>query len=229
MKKTFNLREIFWSSFSKVKQKLLFFIGFTLFIIFVSLFVTLPLNIYSESIKDTNLFGYTIIILISFLLSFLISAIISPGIVTISLKASRGESVSFNDFLGKTKYVVRIMVANVIYFILITIGFLLLIVPGLFVLIRLQFIPYLIVDKNMGAIEAIKESYQITKGNTLKLFVLNLIVVPALVILGFLLLVVGVLFAIPMVYLMYAMVYDKLQQLYFDKKLINKTNPNTVN
>ncbi len=211
MNKTFSLREIFWNAFLKTKENLLFFMGFALIIIFVSLFFTMPLDFYAESIKEANPFGHSIITLISFVLSMVVGAALAPGIVTISLKASRGENPSLKDFLNKTQYITRIILASAIYFVLIIIGFILLIIPGFFVLIRLQFTHYLIVDKNMGAIEAIKKSYEITKGNTLKLFALNLIVVPALVVLGFLLLVIGTLAVIPMVYIMYAMVYDKLQ------------------
>jgi uncharacterized membrane protein len=47
-------------------------------------------------------------------------------------------------------------------------GFILLIIPGIILSIRLGFFDYLIVDKNSRIVESLKKSWEITKGQYLE-------------------------------------------------------------
>lgn len=49
-------------------------------------------------------------------------------------------------------------------------GLILLLIPGIMIFLRSLFMPYFIVDKNMGPIEAIKASWALTKGKYGQLF-----------------------------------------------------------
>jgi len=69
-------------------------------------------------------------------------------------------------------------------------------VPGIILALAFIFSSYLIVDKGKGPIEAMKESWRITKGHWWKLFLLVLAII-GLNILGFILLLVGLLVTIP--------------------------------
>jgi len=53
-------------------------------------------------------------------------------------------------------------------------GFILLIIPGIFFLCRLAFVPYLVVDHKTGAFGAIKGSWKMTKGHFWRIFLLGL-------------------------------------------------------
>lgn len=89
-------------------------------------------------------------------------------------------------------------------------GFILLIVPGIIIVLMFQMYAYLVVDKGLGPIAALKRSRVITKGSRWRLFVLGFLIV--LVNLGGLLcLVVGLLVTIPLTAIASARVYDLLE------------------
>jgi uncharacterized membrane protein len=88
-------------------------------------------------------------------------------------------------------------------------GFILLIIPGIFFALRLQFTCYLIVDKNLGPVEAVKTSWKITKGNAWNLFFLG-ILLGLINILGLLCLIVGLFVTVPLTMLATTFVYRKL-------------------
>ncbi len=75
-------------------------------------------------------------------------------------------------------------------------GLILLIVPGIIVGLALSFALYVVIDKDLGPVEAFKESMRLTKGNRLKLLYLALALC-GLNILGALALLVGLAVTIP--------------------------------
>jgi uncharacterized membrane protein len=85
----------------------------------------------------------------------------------------------------------------------------LLVVPGFYLALRLQFGAAVIVEENAGVIGALKRSWDITKGCTLQLFVVMLIQL-AVVIVGAVALGIGVFVAIPLCMLIYCAVYKRL-------------------
>lgn len=94
--------------------------------------------------------------------------------------------------------------------IIVIVGFILLIVPGVIASVALLFAPYLIVDRKMWPIEAMKESARITRGHRWKLLGLVL-VIAGLNILGVLALFVGLLVTIPVSMLALVHVYRTLE------------------
>ena len=62
--------------------------------------------------------------------------------------------------------------------ILIALGLLLIIIPGIVLLCRLAFLPYLVVDRKMAAVRAFKESWHTTKVYAWKVFFILLLVIP---------------------------------------------------
>jgi len=102
--------------------------------------------------------------------------VISYGTKYIFLKAMRDEEVDlltlFEGF--KEKYF-KIILANLIVISVTIIGFILFIIPGIIILCRLLFVPYLVMDKNMDPIQAIERSWQVTKGHGWKIFFMGII------------------------------------------------------
>jgi uncharacterized membrane protein len=86
---------------------------------------------------------------------------------------------------------------------------LLLIIPGIFFGIRLKYATYLVIDKNLGPLEAIKGSWKITRGNVWNLFFLS-ILLGLINLLGLLCLVIGLFITVPLSMLATAFVYRKL-------------------
>jgi len=95
--------------------------------------------------------------------------------------------------------------------IVVAIGFILLIIPGIIAAIALMFTPYLIVDRKLGPIEAMKESARMTKGHRWRLFLFG-IVLGLLNIAGALALLVGLFVSIPVSALALVHVYRALEK-----------------
>ncbi|HKL33491.1 MAG TPA: hypothetical protein VJ919_13200 [Tangfeifania sp.] len=97
--------------------------------------------------------------------------VINYGEKFLFLKGMRGEDADlkylFDGF--KNKYL-QIVLANLIVWALMIIGFILLIVPGIIVACRLAFVPYLVMDKNLEAMQAVEKSWHMTKGHGWKVF-----------------------------------------------------------
>jgi len=162
-------------------------------------------NSFSDSLKKESFFA-------SFLLnviSSVISIIFGLGLIKISLKLCDGEEARFSDLVSQYKLFFRYLFASFLYGLITLLGFVLLIVPGIILLIRLGFFDYLIVDKNSTIIESLKRSWEITRGNTWNLFLLYFLF--ALInILGVLALIFGLFWSIPTTMVAEAFVYRKL-------------------
>ena len=91
-------------------------------------------------------------------------------------------------------------------FAIITFGLVLLIVPGIIFACKLAFTPYLVVDRKMEVIEAVKESWRMTGGHAWKVFFIGLLAIP-IFILGLICLVVGVIISIMWITLAFASLY----------------------
>lgn len=138
------------------------------------------------------------------LAGFLLELIIGIGLVQIALKVSRGQQAELKEIFGGTKYLVNYFLGSLMYFVIVAFGFLLLVVPGFIWMIKYGVFQYLIIDKNLSPLEALKESGRITNGYKKKLFLLGLAMI-LISIIGVSLLGVGLLVAIPVILL--SMVY----------------------
>jgi hypothetical protein len=154
----------------------------------------------------------------SFLISFLLtiigvafSAIFSLGLIKISLKICDEEKPKFSDLFSQYRLFFRYFFASVLEGLITLFGFILLIIPGIILSIRLGFFDYLIVDKNSRIIESLKKSWEITRGNTWNLFLFYLLL-GLINVLGFLALIVGLFWSIPTTMLANAFVYRKLSE-----------------
>ena len=72
---------------------------------------------------------------------------------------------------------------------------LILIFPGIFLACKFAFVPFLVVDRKLDAIEAIKTSWNMTSGYAMDIFVIYLLSIP-IVIAGFICLGVGIIPAV---------------------------------
>lgn len=145
------------------------------------------------------------------LISMLVAAPLSLGFSIYSLNLFRNGSANYNNVfdgfnsLGKALGVYFLMV------ILIIIGIILLIVPGIILALGLSMVYYVMIDKpELGVVDTLKESWRIMKGNKTKLLGLSLRFIPW-AILGILCLVVGIIFVLPWMQLSYASFYEKIK------------------
>ena len=118
------------------------------------------------------------------------------GSIHLVLKAhDNAESVRFGDLWAPHPFW-KFVGGSILVGIIVIIGFILLIVPGIIWALRYLFVPYLIMERKLAPFEALKESARITYGHKWQLLGLLCLIV-LINILGAILLLVGLLVSIP--------------------------------
>jgi phage FluMu protein Com len=128
------------------------------------------------------------------------------GLNIVYLKIARGQQASIGDVFSGGKYYVNMLVTALIFSLMVHIGFLLLIIPGIILTLMFQQYYFLIIDRNMGVVESLQMSKVITTGNKWTLFLIGLvcfgIAVSTIITCGL-----GMLVAAPYFVLLYAVIY----------------------
>ncbi len=200
MKQKFSKKVAIKFGFNLVKKNIIFFVILYVIIILISgFFSSLRAVTIENSTGASLLFG---------LLEFIANLVISMGVINIGLKLVDGEKAKYKD-LFYYKPILNYFLASIAQGFIVIAGFILLIIPGVIFAVRLQYINYLIVDKNAGPIEAIKKSWNITRGSTWNLFFLGILLF-LINILGVLCLLVGLFVTVPLSLLANTFVYRKL-------------------
>jgi uncharacterized membrane protein len=126
------------------------------------------------------------------MLYFVLASIIAMGWITISLEVVDGRTVEVSDVWKHIDKLGPYILAAVLFGVMFTIGLVLLIIPGILVAVTFAFYGFCILDRNLGAIEGLKRSAEITRGYRGQLFLFGLALI-GLNLLGLLLLIIGVL------------------------------------
>ena len=148
--------------------------------------------------------------LVASLISFAGSSFLLLGLIRVALNFSSGGPAAVADLFGQGSKLPRMLGAMLLFYLMVAVGLVLLIVPGIYLALRFGFFQYAIVDRNLGVIDSLKYSANLTKNNGLNLF--GLFVMIFLVTLaGILALVVGLIFAIPVATLALPLAYRYLQ------------------
>ena len=91
------------------------------------------------------------------LLFWAISLLATVGVQRAALRATLGGTPSFADMLT-TRYLLRYVLFTLVYVVLVVVGMVMCIVPGLLILFFLQLGPYAVLDTGAGVREAIRRS-----------------------------------------------------------------------
>ena len=181
-------------------QSILFIIAAYLFIMGLNLgLLRICLNMVNNNEVDFPMLFSSFHILIPYVLaSFLYLAALllaaSPGLLLlITLVSVDLENPS--SFLGSMPSILSIII---------------MIVPAMYLSVRLQFYEYFLIDEECGVIDAIKKSADISKGYVLELFilgaVLSLIILISIIPMGL-----GLIFSIPLSTVATSYIYLKLK------------------
>jgi hypothetical protein len=101
---------------------------------------------------------------------FLLTPIFAARLLRMSLTAVRGGTPAVGDlFRGETRYG-AMLALMLLQGLLIGLGYLLFIVPGVILAIGLYFSAFLVVDQRMGAVDAMKASWELTRGRKGEVF-----------------------------------------------------------
>jgi len=164
-------------------------------------------------IKDSSFEWYMVpLILFGMLYGLFVAGPISYGADWVFLKAVRGERVEIKDMFSVfQRNYWNAVVANVVVAVIVGMGIVMLIVPGIIFACRLAFVPYLVVDKQMDVMEALKVSWNMTRGYGGQIFLMGLMAF-FIAIGGLLLLVVGIFISIMWIKTSFAAMYYAVEQ-----------------
>lgn len=130
--------------------------------------------------------------LFSLVYGLFVVAPLSYGMAFVFLKVIRGEKFNVADMFDcyKSNYL-NIVLASLLTGAIIVAGIIVFIIPGIIFACKLAFVPYLVMDKKLEVIEAVKTSWNMTRGHAWTIFFMALLAIP-IAILGLLMLVVGI-------------------------------------
>ncbi len=114
----------------------------------------------------------------TFLYSVFVMAPVGYGVAFASLKAARGEKPEVADMFEGFKTYWNVVAAGLLVSVIVVVGLVLLIVPGIIFACKLAFVPYLVMDRKMEATEAIRTSWNVTNGRAGIIFLMGLLAIP---------------------------------------------------
>ena len=112
--------------------------------------------------------------------SLAVSVVSSPlyaGFIIVVFMLFKGETVQFGDFFKGFHFFLPLVLASFVTSILVTIGMVLLVLPGIYLMVSYMFVSMLIVDYHMEFWQAMETSRKIVTKNWFSLFVFFLVLV----------------------------------------------------
>ena len=134
------------------------------------------------------------------------------GAANVFLKLRDKAPVEFADVFNIFPRVPVFFVSLIITAAAFILGLILLIIPGIIVLVRLKFTPFLVLDEKIGPINAVQRSWELTRGFTFDLFLYDLLLL-GINLLGFLAFFVGLFASLPVTGIALADMYRFLKDL----------------
>jgi len=197
----FSKSEAIRFGWQTMKSNLGFFIGL---LIVAGLIYIIP-SIISSLLEKKSLMLSLGVSLIGIILGI----IIDLGLIKISLNFCDNLKSKITDLFSQYQLFFKYLFASILCGLIVILGLILLIIPGIYLAIRFQFYGYFIVDKRAGVIESLKRSWRITQGTVWNLFLFGLLLT-GINLLGVLFLIIGLFATVPTTMVAMAFVYRKL-------------------
>ncbi len=148
-------------------------------------------------------------IIVTIVAAAIIQGWLALGFTRMTLDIHAGGKPRLPVLFSQGHYLINYILAGLMVGLGVLAGLLLLIVPGIVLAIRWSMFPYLIVDRGVGPVEAIKASWQMTRGSSWRLL-LFLILIGVLNLLGALFFQVGTIITLPLTTLATVYIYHIL-------------------
>lgn len=131
------------------------------------------------------------------------------GFTKIMLLLIDDRHTKVTDLFNNTHLFLSYFVASFLYGLAVLVGLFLLIIPGIFLAIRLQFYPYFIIDQGDSSLTALQKSFNLSQNLTLELLLFGIAVV-ILNFFGVLLMGIGIVLTYPLTTMATAVIYKGL-------------------
>ena len=178
-----------WETF---KKRPWFFVGSTVVILLASGLI----NTFSSTIDATVGGSAEAPTLVGTVVNLALGTLLGMGATAFYLAAQDNPETVDLSALWHPQPFWKYLGASILFGLAIAVGFVLLIVPGIIVALMFMFTTFIVIDRGLGPIEAMKESRRITYGHKWSLLGFTLMLV-LINLLGLIALVVGLLVSIP--------------------------------
>jgi uncharacterized membrane protein len=197
----FSMGEAIKFGWENFKDNIIFFI---VLLLVAGLIPALPLIIGVFVMGAIPAVGF-----ILFLAGLLLIFVVHMGIIKVSLKFCDNTKAKLDDLLSSFDLLTKFIAGSILFSLIVSVGYVLFIIPGIYLTLRYFLFSYFIVDKQMGPIEALKASSEATEGTKLNLFLFFLLlsVISAV---GSIIPIVGPFVTTPIIFLALAHVYREL-------------------
>ena len=139
--------------------------------------ILIPLGMIS-SLDGKETAGGVLLQIFSFAYWILLLSPILFGAAFLFLNAVRGRAIEVKDMFLVFEDYLNVVLAGLLKGTIIGIGVVLLLVPGIIFACRLAFVRYLVMDRKMEPVAAVKESWKLTQGHAWDIFLMGLLAVP---------------------------------------------------
>ena len=133
------------------------------------------------------------------------------GVAYVFLKAVRREAFQVKEIFDVFENYLNIILANLLVAAIVIAGLFLLIIPGFIFIVKLAFVPYLVMDKGLDPVEAVKKSWNMTRGVSWTIFFMGFLSI-FIYIGGFICLLVRAIFASMWVSSSFAAIYHAVDK-----------------
>ncbi len=214
--KNFSFGDAFATGWAKLKEHWLFFVlAYTTVFLVSGIFGGLAEGPYKD-IEPTS--GFLSLI------GYLLRVWLNFNLLVVTLRIFDGVKPEWRDLFVWREETISYVGASILYGLMVFIGCLFFVIPGLYLAVKYGFYGFLIADRRVGAFDALKMSGQVTDG--VKWLVVGFTAASiGVIILGALALGIGLLIAIPVVSIALIAVYRSLYDQTFD---LATATPGTV-
>lgn len=133
------------------------------------------------------------------------------GLIRFGLNFVSGRQANLGMLFGELRLLPRMVGATILYGLMVALGLILLVVPGIYLALKFSQYQYAIVDRNLGVIDSLKYSSEITAGSLWQLLGLAVLLI-LINLLGVVALCVGLIFTIPLTNVITWLCYRWLQK-----------------
>lgn len=133
------------------------------------------------------------------------------GLLKMTLRFVDGDKGELADLFSTFPLILKFLIASIAVGAVVMVGFCLLIIPGIYLSIRLYMFPWVLIDKDVGPFEAMRQSWEMTRGSCWNLFLLALLL-GVINILGMIALFIGLLITVPLSIVAVGYAYRRLEE-----------------
>lgn len=202
MEAKFSISEVCSTSWQRLKSQIWVLAGLMIGITIIYVIFSACTTLAQGSVVGS---------IVANLLSAVISCFFALGYIKNIFQALDGDEPQLSAYRQQARKIITYFVANFLLGIIFLVGLVLLIIPGIYLSLRLQFATAFIVEEDTGIIESLKRSWEITRGQEMSLFLLMLATIGFLL-LGLIVFGIGIFVAAPYAYTIYCYTFRKLNK-----------------